>query len=101
MDLSVIGKIIHPHQAPIKSLKFLNSNANEKYVYLIAGSYDQVISISKLNCEEKENNEILTNKIFINLAELNGIDGYCIYEDKKVIIYAVGQGMEYYEYFLD
>lgn len=106
LDISIISKIQNPHQAPIKSLKFLDNvnstvESKKKFVYLIAGSYDQVISISKLDCEENQNAKVSTKKFFIDLAELNGIHGYYQKTDGKIVIYAVGQGLEYYEYFFD
>lgn len=71
---------------------FGNLLSNEE-IFLIAGSYDQVVSISKLNLQE-DSLKIKTNKVFINLAELNGIYGYYNNISDRIAIYAVGQGLE-------
>jgi len=104
LDINVIAKVKYPHQAPIKSLKLIVENNDNKLnqsnisnIYLVAGSYDQVISISKINFDKENTLKIETNKLSICLAELNGIDGYHNKIEEKLVIFAVGQGLENFE----
>ena len=96
LNLTNIGKILDCHQAPIKSIKFLYSE-KEKILFIIAGSYDQIISITKFDTNGLNYNSI-PRKFKICLAELNCLDCYLDDKQEKIVIYAVGQGLEKYEY---
>jgi hypothetical protein len=94
LDFKILSKFNQFHQAPIKSISLIQNNFIENNIYVIAGSYDQVISIIKVSGNSKvyseselesysESSSIENifdiKKRFINLAELNGLCSYLDY----------------------
>ena len=67
LDLKIISKFNQCHQSPIKSISFVPMNFIGFDSYLIAGSYDQVVSIMKIfNDSSNDKISFEIKKIFIN-----------------------------------